>query len=184
MYYNLINDIRADFKGSLEEPENIKRKSKFISGSTITEELPMPLVFTTDAKTGDAMVDFSKGTVTLMSERFFNLLKDAGVDNLQLFPAIVKSETDGTVWDNYFAVNVLGLIACADLDKSEYDEIMPGHYGFDKLAINAEKAKDVLLFRLHEHSPTILVRNSVLNHIVKNDPDKSLMGWTARSIIQ
>lgn len=184
MYFTLINDIVSGFESTLIEPTNYPQDVNFISGKVITHTFDEPLVFITNAKSCDAMVDFSKGSVTLMSKRFLDLLKNAGVDNLQLFPAIVKSEEDGTVWEDYFAVNVLGMIACADLGKSIYDEIMPGHYGFDELAIDAEKAKDSLLFRLHEHCPTIIVHKSVLAHIVDNDPEEILLGWEADDIIQ
>jgi len=92
-----------------------------------------------------------------MSQKCLDLFEGAGVDNLQTFPAIIKSETDGTVWDNYFAVNVLGLISCADLSKSTYTEIMPGSYRFRELAIYPEKAKGALLFRLQEDSPSRFV---------------------------
>lgn len=184
MYFVLKNDITSDFNSTLHEPENLPREVNFISGSEITLNLDAPLVYKTNAIASDTMVDFSKGSVTLMSRRFLDLLEEAGVDNLQKFPAVIKSEEDGTVWENYFAVNVLGMIACADLSNSTYDEIMPGHYAFDELAIHAEKAKGALLFRLHEHSPTIIVHKSVLKYIVDNDPDESLLGWEADDIIQ
>lgn len=65
-----------------------------------------------------------------------------------------------------FTVNILGMISCDDLSKSTYDENMPGHYIFNELAIHTEKkTKDILLFRLQEHSPTIVIHKSVLNYI-------------------
>ena len=184
MYFILINDIASDFNCTLHEPKDLPREVSFISGSKITVELDTPLVYTTNAKADDAMVDFSRGSVTLLSKRFLKLLEGAGVDNLQVFPAIIKSEKDETIWEDYFSVNVLGMIACADLSKSTYSEIMPGHYRFRELAIDAEKAKDALLFRLHEHSPSIIVHKSVLKYIVDNDPDESLLGWEGGDIIQ
>jgi len=184
MYYTLINDIVSSFESSLNEPKNYPQEVNFISGSSITSELELPLTFTTNAKAGDMMIDFSKGSVTLMSKRFIGILTNAGVDNLQIFPAIVKSELDETVWEDYFAVNILDIISCANLEKSIYDEIMPGHYGFDKLAIDAEKAKGKLLFRLQEHCPSIIIHNSVLRYIVNNDPEETLIGWETDDIIQ
>jgi hypothetical protein len=184
LYYILKNNILSDFESTLSEPKGFPREVNFISGKVISEKIKTPLVFTTNAKQGDAMVDFSKGSVTLMSKRFLEILQGAGVDNLQVFPAIVKSEEDETVWKDYFAVNVLGMISCADLSKSTYDEIMPGHYAFDELAIYPEKAKGTLLFRLHEHSPTIIMHRSVGVHIKSQDPDKTLLGWTVERIIQ
>ncbi|MEJ2393436.1 MAG: hypothetical protein P8Z77_01425 [Candidatus Thiodiazotropha sp.] len=82
-------------------------------------------------------------------------------------------------------MNILGIISCDDLSKYTYDEIMPGHYIFNELAIHTEKkTKDILLFRLQEHSPTIIIHKSVLKYIVDNDPDETLLGWEADDIIQ
>lgn len=184
MYYILKNNILSNFNSTLKEPNNLPREVNFISGSKINENLDTPLEFTTNAKASDAMVDFSRGNVTLMSKKFVQLLHNAGVDNLQVFPAIVKSEEDGTVWDNYFAVNVLGIISCANLSKSTYSEIMHGHYSFDELAIDTEKTKNALLFRLQEHSPTIIIHQSVGRYIKSQDPDKTLIGWSVGKIIQ
>lgn len=142
------------------------------------------MVYTTDAKAGDTMRDFLDGSLPIMSKRFVNLLKDAGVDNFQLFPAIIKSKVDDTIWDDYFGVNILGLISCADLSKSTYSEIMPGHYKFRELAIDAEKAKGVLLFRLEESITEIIIHRSVGRYIRDHDPDKTILGWSVKKIIQ
>lgn len=184
MYYILKNNIRSNFESTLNEPTNYPQNVNFISGKIITHLFDTPLVFTTNATSSDAMVDFSKGSVTLMSKRFLEILEASGVDNLQTFPAIVKNEEDGTIWEDYFAVNVLGMIACAELSKSTYSEIMPGHYRFKELAIDAEKAKGSLLFRLHEHCPTILMHRSVGKYIKSQDPDKKLLGWSVGKVIQ
>lgn len=184
MYFTLINNILSDFSSSLNEPTNFPQEVNFISGSAIQYKFDEPLVFTTNAKSGDKMVDFSKGAVTLMSKKFLTLMQEAGVDNLQAFPAVVQSETDGTIWENYFAVNILGMVSCADLEKSKYTEIMPGHYRFKELAINTEKVKGALVFRLHEHCPTIIIHRSVGRYIKDQDPDKSLLGWGVGKIIQ
>ena len=184
MYYIIKNNILSDFESTLNEPKNFPREVNFISGKVITEEIETPLVYTTNAKNGDTMLDFSKGSVTLMSKRFLEILQGAGVDNLQVFPAIVKSEEDESVWNDYFAVNILGMISCADLSKSTYDEIMPGHYIFDELAIFPEKTNGALLFRLQEHSPTIIMHRDIGVYIKSQDPHKTLLGWTVEKIIQ
>jgi hypothetical protein len=184
MYYILTNDISSDFDSTLNEPTNLPREVNFISGSIITHQIEKPLVFTTNAKLGDTMVDFSRGSITLMSKRFLELLQNAGVDNLQAFPAIVKSNEDGTTWNDYFAVNVLGMVSCAVLSKSTYNEIMPGHYIFTELAIDASKGKDALLFRLQEHAPTIIIHRDVIRYIIDNDPEEDLLGWEFDDIIQ
>lgn len=184
MYYILKNDLYMDADIALNEPEDLSVELLFINGSVITMAVPNPMVFTTNAKAGDTMLDFQCSSFPVMSKRLLSLFQEAGVDNLQVFPAIIKSEEDGTVWENYFVVNVIEMIACADLSKSTYDEVMRGHYIFDELAIDSEKAKGALLFRLQEHSPTIIIHRDVGRYINTNDPDRTIIGWSVGKIIQ
>ncbi len=184
MYFTLINDISFESAISINEPEDLPIELDFIGGQRIDIPVDNPLVFTTNAKAGDIIRDFDDSSFLIMSKRFLELLQQADVDNLQTFPVIIKSEVDDTIWDNYFGVNILGLISCADLSKSTYDEIMPGHYIFDELAIHAEKADGALLFRLQEHSPTIIMHRSVGEYIMEQDPDETLLGWSVGEIIQ
>jgi len=184
MYVILKNKKLSEFEFDLETPKNLPRNVDFISGTVIEEKLDASMVFTTDAPAGTKMLDFKRGAVPLMSKRFVELLVGAGVDNLQLFPAIVKSKVDETIWEDYFAVNVLGLIACADLSKSTYNEIIPGSYRFRELSIDVEKINDALLFRLQEDSPTLIMHSSVGRYLASNDPNRTLSGWGAEKIIQ
>ncbi len=184
MYFTLINDISYESSIYIKEPEDYPSELHVIEGRYIDVSVESPIVFTTNAKAGDVMRDFGDSSFLIMSKRFVELLQQAGVDNLQTFPVVIKSEEDDTVWDNYFSVNILGLISCADLTKSTYTEIMSGYYRFRELAINAEKAKDALLFRLQEHSPTIIMHRSVGAYIVEQDPDETLLGWSVGEIIQ
>jgi len=185
MYFVLVNDALSDFDFYIKSPSDLPRDVDFISGTTIkADALRIPLKFTTDAFQGEKLLDFKDGTILLMSKKCVEFFKSAGVGNLQCFPAIIKSDVDGTIWENYFAVNILGLVQCADLEKSEFSEIMPGSYRFRELAIHTEKANEQLLFRLKEEPGTILMHKNVGSYIVQNDPDEELLGWEADDIMQ
>jgi len=186
MYFTLINDLKYESSFVVNEPDNLPMKFDLMSGVEMNVPISLPLVYTTNAKKGDALRAFLKGSNTLVSSEFLDLLKKAGVTNLQTFPAVIKSTEDGYVWDNYFGLNILGVIECADLGKSTYDEIMPGHYSFDELVIDTVKIPDgSLMFRLKEHVPTIIIHRSVGRLIKDYDPEKkSLSGWSVGKIIQ
>ena len=119
MYLKLINDKFYESTVYVKEPANIAVDVNFLRGRLITQSLDLPIVYTTNGKSGDEVRDFLDTSYPLMSKRFVELLQAGGVDNLQLFPAVIKSEVDGSVLENYYAVNVLGLIACADMDNSD-----------------------------------------------------------------
>lgn len=150
----------------MKEPENVAVDVNFLRGRLIEQTLDLPILYTTNAKSGDEIRDFLDTSYPLMSKRFVELLQAGGVDNLQLFPAIIKSEIDGSIWENYYVVNILSLKACADMDHSDYDEIMSGHYRFRELAIHAEKANHTLLFRLQEDATVMILQKMLSNLFV------------------
>lgn len=185
MYFILKNDILLDLPAvDLNESENTSSVC-YANGKKITENVNNPIVINTTATIGEQMVDFRDGSILIMSKRFLELFKAAGVDNLQIFPVIIKSTTDGTVWEDYFAVNILTMISCADLSKSDYSEIIAGvFFSFHELAIDVEKTQGALLFRLQEDPTTIIMHRSVGRYVRQQDPDKTLLGWTIGTIIQ
>lgn len=181
-FLELITDASIDF--GINRPDGLPISLCLISGATISDSIDNPFVFKTKATKGDILPDFWGSGFPAMSERFVTMFERAGIDNLQKFPAVVESEVDGTVWDNYFLVNILGLIQCADLLNSVYTEIFPGNYDFEDLAIDAEKAKDALLFRIQESPSTIIIHKIVGKYIMDNEPEEILKGWDVKEIIQ
>lgn len=182
MYYELTID--PFYKHGIFEPEGLPWDLNLISGGVITEQVEKPFPFVTKAEAGDDLPDFWDAGAPAMSKRFVELLEGAGVDNLQTFPAIVESKTDGTVWEGFYLVNILGRIKCADFGRSVYSELFPGSFEFEELAIDAEKAKGALLFRLQESPDVILMHKSVGKYIRQNDQDRTLKGWDVRRVIQ
>ena len=54
-----------------------------------------------------------------MLKDLVQVLSEAGVDNLATYPVIVHSTESKDVCTDYLAVNVIGAIAAADMEKSE-----------------------------------------------------------------
>ncbi|WP_299220235.1 ankyrin repeat domain-containing protein [uncultured Aquimarina sp.] len=183
MYFILKEDASLDSEIKMNAPKDISSELDFLSGTKIMVPLDTPMVFTTNAKAGDTILDFNNGKIPVMSRRFIELLKGTGVESLQTFPIIIKSKKDGTEWEDYFAVNLLDVIACGTFPKSIFRENGPKHWNRCELAIDAEKADGALLFRLQEHLPTILFHRSVGKYIVDNDIDE-VIHWEADNIIQ
>lgn len=181
-YFELVNDKRYDGTSRIYGPKGLPVEFDLMSGEEMDIEVDLPLVYSTNAGAGDEVRDFLRGSFSIASSRFVELVQQSGVQNLQIFPAEVRSETDGHIWHDYVGINVLGLISCAVLSESTYDEIMPGHYIFDELSIDANKANGALMFRLREHPPTIIIHRSVGRYILDQDPQRQLKGWSVRKI--
>ena len=56
----------------------------------------------------------------VISPRLRTLLEQNGIDNIQYFPATIQS-TPKTATAQYYAANILGLVACIDTDQSVMD---------------------------------------------------------------
>lgn len=104
-------------------------------------------------------------------------LKDCGVNNIQVFDALVHDPETGEDLRNYKAVNIIGAVAAADMAKS--DAIV--HSGpalfdveFDKLVIDPTRARNLPMFRLAEATGTILVHERVRDCLIKKGFDKDL----------
>jgi len=144
----------------------------FSTGAVIHKALPVPLIFETGYSMQEPPTAILSNRIPVLSDALIKALQEAGVSNLQCFPAEVSSSVDGTVWKNYQAVNVIGLIACADLEKSKYiiiaDRCGEGAVplmGFKKLKVDPVRARDQLFFRLAEEPSTIIVSGRVVEYL-------------------
>jgi hypothetical protein len=182
MYFQLKQDKFIEI--DIVEPKGLPLDLSFIKGDVINTPIDPIMIFTTNATEQDSLPDFAGGSIPVMSQQFLNLLTQAGVDNLQTFPIVIKSNVDDTTWKDFFAVNILGLIQCANLDASDYSEIFQGLYDFDELAIDTAKTNGALFFRLKESPSMIIMHKTVGKYLMENDPNQLLTGWDIEEIIQ
>jgi hypothetical protein len=114
-----------------------------------------------DPRSGPVMPDLIID-LPLFSQRFIDTLKAAGIRNLDLYDAEVIDRERGKTYRNYKAVNIIGRLSCADLEKSEY---LPGYkpplMKFRNLVIDESRAMGQPLFRLAENTLFILVSEPV-----------------------
>jgi hypothetical protein len=97
-------------------------------------------------------------------------MRSAGVDNLECFNVSILDPDDGRTHSNYKAVNILGLIAAADMARSEAT-IHPGgppviDVDFDSLVVDESRTHGALIFRLAESTNAILAHQRLRDHLV------------------
>lgn len=123
--------------------------------------LPEPIVCELNPARGRRMRDMFLTDIPLFSDRLLELLGACGVDNLDTYQAEIRSP-EGEQYTNYRAVNILGLVSCADLRASEY---LRGSEApmieFQRLVIDEKRAMGLPMFRLAESSLFILVSDCV-----------------------
>ena len=102
------------------------------------------------------------------------LLQKAGVNNLDIYDAVIRSK-DGTVeYSGYKAFCVVGLIAAADLKKLFFAPDNPSRQidaSIEQLTLDESKLKGVLCFRLAEYTGSVFIHEKVKLHLEsKNFP--------------
>lgn len=147
----------------------------FRLGTKIDSDLPDPLEITLESLDPDAsdqgpeMPEYLKGEIPLFREDLIEALREAGVDNLDLYDAVVIDPDDGRRHTSYKAVNIVGAIAAADMGASDAT-VHPGgpviDVDFDQLVLDESKAGGALMFRLAESTNAILVHEKVRDHLL------------------
>jgi len=103
-----------------------------------------------------------------MRKDLLETIRSAGVNNLDAYPAELYYPDGSLATGEYFIVNVVGLIAAADLEKSQYNEDQPENLismSFESLAIDGNKTHGALMFRLAENIVEIIVHEKVVKAV-------------------
>ncbi|OHA79608.1 MAG: hypothetical protein A2675_02540 [Candidatus Yonathbacteria bacterium RIFCSPHIGHO2_01_FULL_51_10] len=129
-----------------------------------TIAIPQPLRYELNPEAPGEMPWFFKAGGPLMHDRMVEALRAAGVDNIDVYDALVVDPDDGSEWTDYKAVNIVGLVAAADMTKSIIDTSDSARLittKFEKLVLDPAKAHGLLLFRLAEKVSAIIVHERV-----------------------
>jgi len=168
MYYELRNSPFEKF-GVKKWPELPDGVYAFQSGDLITVDIDQPIEFIVDNTAENPPTDFVTSFMPVLSDVLINALKEAGVDNFQTYKAVLKNPETGESWSTYQVVNILGKIACADMEKSIYKNIMGVDNEFTELVIDIKKAKNALFFRLLESHEKIILHLDIAKKLFTAD---------------
>jgi hypothetical protein len=142
----------------------------FTRGELLPADLATPLRFTmevdldTDGNPMEPRLDAYFPEESVMDKRLVAAMQAAGVDNIQTFPAVLTNARTGQVINDYFVVNVVGLVACANIEESETEPLADVYY-FHNLVIDPKKTRGMLLFRLAESQMEIIIDEKVARAI-------------------
>ncbi|MCP4268424.1 MAG: hypothetical protein GY777_23085 [Candidatus Brocadiaceae bacterium] len=143
-------------------------------GVSFTTPPPNPAVINIMAGYPCDLIEMYNEDAIIMTKRLLTALQEAGVDNLDVYPAIIKNEGAGFQTDNYVAVNLIGLVSATDIENSNVTGGNSDHSldtDFDGVAIDPQKAKNHLMFRLAENTSAIVIHHSVKEHLEKKGFD-------------
>ncbi len=125
-------------------------------------EIPLDLKLETTAEVR-LFADYMPWEIPLVSMRFDDVLRQAGVGNVESFPVASWSAAFGLA-PRYLALNVVGAVAIADGATSKSYKPLGGGLGaqlFERLVIDPARARGLHIFRMAESLSTLVVSERV-----------------------
>ena len=181
MYFELESSPWEKY-GVQKWPELPDGAFGFQSGDLITVEVTEPVKFIVDNTAANPPTDFVTSFMPVFSDSLISAFRKSGIDNLQTFKALLYNPETNEKWDEYQVVNILGKIACADMENSKYKHLIGDDYNFSKLVIDVEKAHGALMFRLLESHDKIIIHNDVLDYLYDENDDPIFRGLEITAI--
>lgn len=117
---------------------------------------------------GNGLAEFLDDSIPLFSKSLIEALAEVGIDNLQTYRVKIVERTGKAVEKKYYAVNILGVVSCANMSKSQFTD--GGGTGmitmnFRQLVIDEAKTQGLLMFRLAESVSSVIVHEEVKKHL-------------------
>jgi Immunity protein family (Imm11) len=135
------------------------------SGRPLRVPVTPPLVYTLDRDyPGTPKAMYYEQAVPVMRADVIQVLRKAGVDNIEYFDAILENPLTGQPELDYKAFNIIGAVAAADMGASELmgtSSSTIGDVDFHALTLDESRTGGLLLFRLAEALNAIVVHESV-----------------------
>jgi hypothetical protein len=149
----------------------------FMRGASIPAPPPTPWVFDIEAGSG-RHPHLLGGRIPMASDDLLRVLTDAGVDNIQTFPALLQRR-GGAEWRQHSVLNVIGLVDATDLEASTGTVLAEGDTGptrieFQNLVLSRRKTLGLPIFRLFHDPAQLLVDDRLLRALNKHRPPE---GW-------
>lgn len=141
---------------------------RWLKGSPFTRPLKQePIVVTILAGNEHSELMPYFGAEPVMSNAFHQALVEAGVDNMDAYDCILRSE-DGTVeYKGFKAVNIIGVIRATGEGTEFTGDSRLIDASMDRMAVDPKKTFGALMFRLAENLSTVVVHESVKRYIEK-----------------
>jgi hypothetical protein len=175
-FYRIRPDLYAEH-GIDQEPDI--EDGIFLTGRRFRTKLRMPLAFQVSHSADDPPKHFLEQTIPVWSTMLHQAILGAGIRNLDAYEAVLQNRKARKNWHSYLAINIIGMAACADMRKSEFDVIATLPSGvkyakFDKLVIKASLIPKLHLFRLAQDPGCVIASERFVEALDESPPEA---GW-------
>ncbi len=164
-YYVLEQEVDRIDSFVIAGMPDIQPAGPWYSGARLAMEPMNPIAFDLRQDGSSVLPDFFDSAIPVFSAKLCKALRDAGVHNFEAYPAVLRNLDRGETISGYFAVNIIGLVACADMGRSGYMD--PTGTGlttvfFSELKIDTARSQGLDLFRLAESVGELLISDKLL----------------------
>jgi hypothetical protein len=155
-FFFLRQNLFGDATGmEIEGHTETSAQFNWVDGVKFDKPFPRE-TFVLDDAYGSNYPDFFDTSIPVMSNRLIEQLQASGVSNLDAYPVVLRTRSDGAERADYCAVNVIGRVDAVDLAASAH-EMRRGKPRFTgAIAIDGRLAAGLLAFRL-PYSPRFIV---------------------------
>ncbi|MBN1501817.1 MAG: hypothetical protein JW982_16785 [Spirochaetes bacterium] len=136
------------------------------SGMKIQEKIPLQ-VLDLDTEYGTKLPAFFDTSLPVMSSGLIDAFENAGVDNFDKYPVILKRLDNGMEYANYFAVNFIGCIDALDKEKTAI--INESFRRYSHVVIDEKKTQGFKCFRLKDGPSLLVVDENVKKKLENHD---------------
>jgi len=174
-FYMLDVTILSNNAVILDEPDIYLEghNGNWIGGTRLKFTPEEPLRYTIEPTKDLKLVCYYPGAVPLMTSEMVQALYEAGVDNLEVFDAIVHDTENDITFDHYKSVNIVGTYAGVDTEASEsvnlgIDDEDTVNTFYDYMVLRDDIPEDLHLFRLAESVKIVVVSEKVRDILIKH----------------
>lgn len=148
----------------------------FTLGARFGADFPEPVLFDVDPDVGGIRIPTLFLPEPVFRADFLTALRKAGAANIDDYAVRISGATgvECAFSENYRVINIIGILDCADLSRSEYEEA-EGMKFFDRLVIDASRAQGAGFFRVVHAQEYMVISQALADQLdLSSFPDVHL----------
>lgn len=151
----------------LDLPAEIDLIESIMGKKPMFDELPMKIPAEIEEDEKIVYTDIINPGVPLFSDKMKQALDKSGVTNIDYYPVIIIDAETKEALAEYWLGIVTSIVACLDIEKSEFKKNATGQTVISKFSIDYDKTADLNLFRFH-NIPGLIIINKELKEKLSN----------------
>jgi len=170
MQYYIFDEISPNKDAPfLDLPAEIDLIESIMGKKPMYDELPIEIEADIDEDETIVYTDILNPGVPLFSDKMKSALDECGVTNIDYYPVNIIDLQTKEVLAQYFLGVVQDIIACIDLEKSEFKEGAVGRMVITRFCIDESKTKNLNLFRFHNIPGLVIINEDLKDKLSKID---------------